>query len=90
MLVTARRRRRKNHVTLELADSSEYSAEVEDISDQAPSPFQDRQAAVEDFLLVELKVEVERNAGAKLHYITKVLSVSEDSGEIGVCNLRMS
>ena len=35
-------------------------------------------------------MEEGRNAGAKLHYVAKVLSVSEKSGEISVCNLRMS
>ena len=80
----------EDHATLELDDSSEYSDEVEDNDDQAPSPFQDRQAAVGDFVLVELELEEGRNAGAKVHYVAKVLSVSEESEEISVSYLRMS
>ena len=67
----------------QLDDSSEYSDEEVETEEQQPSLFQDRQAAVGDFVLVELQLEEGRTAGEKIHYVAKVLSVSVESGESG-------
>ena len=66
-----------------LDDSSEYSEEEVGVEVEAPSLFLEREAAVGDFVLVELELEEGRNAGDKVHYVAKVLSVSEDRGEGG-------
>ena len=77
-------------VILRFDDSSEYSDEFEEFEDEAPSIFQDRQAIVGDFVLVELELEEGRNAGEKIHYVAKVLGWSEESEQFSVSYLRLS
>ena len=70
-------------------DSSEYSDEFEELR-PTPSSFQDRQAVVGDFVLVELELEEGRNAGEKVHYVAKVVGWSEESEQFSVSYLRLS
>ena len=89
-VVTHNSSEEEDEVIMQLDDSSEYSDEFEGNEDEAPSIFQDRQAVVGDFVLVELELEEGRNAGDKVHYVGKVMSVSEESGEFSVSYLRLS
>ena len=63
-VVTHNSSEEEDEVIMQLDDSSEYSDEFEGNEDEAPSVFQDRQAVVGDFVLVELELEEGRNAGA--------------------------
>ena len=89
-VVTHNSSEEEDEVIMQLDDSSEYSDEFEGNENEAPSIFQDRQAIVGDFVLVELELEEGRNAGDKVHYVGKVMSVSEESGEFSVSYLRLS
>ena len=77
-------------VVMRFDDSSEYSDELEEIEEETTSIFQDRQAIVGDFVLVELELEEGRNAGDKIHYVAKVLGWSEESELFSVSYLRLS
>lgn len=68
-------------------DSSEYTDEVEEREPEEPSPFLDRQAAVGDYVLVELALEEGRNAGQKIHYVAKALGVENDKLEVSYMRL---
>ena len=77
-------------VVMRFDDSSEYSDEFEEIEEETTSIFQDRQAIVGDFVLVELELEEGRNAGDKIHYVAKVLGWSEESELFSLSYLRLS
>ena len=62
---------------VQLDDSSEYSEEeVEDLD--APYPFQEKAPAEEDFVLVKLEQEEGRQAGSKVHYVAKIISLEKN------------
>ena len=59
---------------MHLDDTSEYSEEeVEDLD--GPYPFHEKDPQDGDFVLVELKLNVGRQAGTKVHYIAKILLI---------------
>ena len=78
----------EEEVPMTLDDSSEYSDEFEE-PDESPL-FQEREARVGDFVLVELVIEAGRFVGEKIHYVAKVLDRSEESGLLSVSYLRLS
>ena len=71
-----------------LADSSEYSEEVEEDLN-SPYPFVDKEPEVGDFVLVELQLQEGRFVGTNVHYVGKILAVGEH-GRFSVSFLRVS
>ncbi|MPC75416.1 hypothetical protein E2C01_069803 [Portunus trituberculatus] len=61
-----------------LDDSFEYSDEADGEAEDQPYPFM-QEAEIRDFILVELELEEGRNAGEKVHYVGKVLSIKDDT-----------
>ncbi|MPC97425.1 hypothetical protein E2C01_092740 [Portunus trituberculatus] len=62
-----------------LDDSFEYSDEVDGEAEDHPYPFVQKEAEIGDFILVELELEEGRNAGEKMHYVGKILSIKDNS-----------